>query len=209
MGRYYEGSKLASQWKRLNINLLSKNGYLKKGEISSGEISWNDGASLIYNANLEADEKYMVLSYSVSGPKIKSETLVYKIWIDELPSNLGKGKVLYFICPSTGRRCRILYMAYGNTRFLSRFAYGKPIYYPSQLDGKNLKDLTRFYHFRNQIDRIESRKNFHKFHQGKETRQARKLSELYMKKKEAAQLVRRNLSRYPYLIDDMEFHRFT
>ena len=82
-----------------------------------------------------------------------SENHDYKIEIASIPSNLGKGEILYFVCPTTGNYARILYKCYGSPIWKSRNAYSIRIYYRSQIHSKydhynnmywdNEKDLER------------------------------------------------------------------
>ena len=47
-----------------------------------------------------------------------------------------KGNIYYFICPISGKRCKILYMGYGSNYFKCRKAYQNRIYYPCQLSSR-------------------------------------------------------------------------
>ncbi len=93
------------------------------------------------------NEAYSILSnnatkvtYTDTGEK---KSFGYKIEIVGVPSNLGRGELLYFICPVTGEKCRVLYKAYGSDTWQSRKAYFRPIYYDlqqcSKLDRYNTK----------------------------------------------------------------------
>ena len=43
----------------------------------------------------------------------KSTPISYNVQLVSIPSNLGKGVVWYFICPTTKKRCRKLYLCGG------------------------------------------------------------------------------------------------
>ena len=53
--------------------------------------------------------------------------------ITEVKSNLGKGNVLFFICPVTGRKCRKLYKTQTANIWQCRQAFKNRLYYPLQL----------------------------------------------------------------------------
>ncbi len=66
--------------------------------------------------NTISESPYTELDY-----KCDSEPIKYIIYLVSVPSNIGVGKVWYFLCPNTGKRCRKLYMI--NTYFLHRSAF--------------------------------------------------------------------------------------
>ena len=51
----------------------------------------------------------------------------------------------YFICPASGRHCRILYRAFGSPIWKSRQAYSERLYYESQLWSKNQRVYGQWY----------------------------------------------------------------
>ena len=50
----------------------------------------------------------------------------YKVRLVAVPSNLGRGEIWYFVCPSTNKRCRKLYLVGG--LFLHRTAHPEALY---------------------------------------------------------------------------------
>jgi len=68
----------------------------------------------------------------------------YEIIIDALPSNLGKGVNLYFICPVCGKRAKILYYCLKTHLFIHRKEYAQRLYYPIQTYGKVERIPQRF-----------------------------------------------------------------
>jgi len=105
-----------------------------------------------------------------TGEKIK---MYYKVQIEFKPSNLGKGYVLYFICPVSFRRCRILYRAYGSQYFKAREAYQYRLYYTAQTSSKKYQIIDRFDTVRNKVEKIwESKTRKQTTFRGKPTKQA-------------------------------------
>ena len=75
---------------------------------------------------------YIELDY-----KYRDEPRKYRVRLVSVPSNLGAGEVWYFLCPHTGKRCRILYSVGG--WFLHREAFRR-VYYDSQVQSKKTRN---------------------------------------------------------------------
>jgi hypothetical protein len=90
-----------------------------------GMVSWKRGnertASINIKVNTIDASPYIELDY-----KSSQTPLNYRIQLISIPSNLGKGIVWFFICPSTGKVCRKLYLA--DKHFVSRFAFINAMY---------------------------------------------------------------------------------
>ena len=102
----------------------------------------------------------------------------YKIYLTTILNNLGKGEVLYFPCPVTGKRCRVLYRAYGYHKWKSREAYNHRLYYDSQISSKMSYANDRFWAIERKIEKIRKSEKIHYTHQGEPTRKARYLESL-------------------------------
>lgn len=91
------------------------------------------------------------------------------------PSNLGKGKVFYFNCRITGKRCKKLYLI--GDYFQHRTAYSKG-YYQTQTLGSKDKFLVRQFDAlqrANKAKRILYSKYFKTHYNGKPTKRYLKL----------------------------------
>ncbi len=145
MGRRSTGAYTTGEVKRIELSYLIKQGYLVKGKKTTGILSWtNNDSTISIDTYFYEGEKYIQLSYTSTNPKEGTKKLFnYKIDIVAIPSNLGNGEVLYFVCPVSGNRCRILYKAYNSDIWKSRDAYQNRIYYSlqqcSKLDRYNTK----------------------------------------------------------------------
>lgn len=115
----------------LNIKSLVRDKVIKENSLYSGVISWNNKNKSQISILVKTEEKsgVMMLDYVCNG-KHKN----YKIFLTTISSNLGIGKVWFFICPETGVRCRKLYL--NNGYFLHRLANGG-FYYYAQTQSKN------------------------------------------------------------------------
>lgn len=82
----------------------------------------------------------------------KQKAISYDIRIVSIPSNLGKGRMYYFICPFTHKWCKYLYMGYGSPYFKSREAYSHRIYYASQLSSRLNKPNDIYWRLERQLE---------------------------------------------------------
>lgn len=134
MGRNTTGAISVNQCLFINVNFYLK--FIRNNVFPfAGTSSWNTGASITFFLSKNETGLSLELSYSKTI-KEEKENFNYKVKIVSVPSNLGKGNNYYFICPISGKRCKILYMAYGSNYFKCRTAYQNRIYYPCQLSSR-------------------------------------------------------------------------
>lgn len=106
------------------------------------------------------------------------------VYLKAVPSNLGKGEVLYFICPVGGQRCRILYKAYNCPIWKGRQSYQNRIYYPSQKSSKREYSNNRYWDLDKQIERLRGKRKPGTY-RGKPTKRAERLKRLEVQQWEA------------------------
>jgi len=123
---------------QITITYLSRWGYLKPFGRRSGSISWTqlERQTGCIGITVDLSEQYLELDYS-----IRNKPISYRVRLESLPSNLGKGLIWYFVCPATGKRCRTLYGI--GERFLSRHAYPNAMY-RCQTESKSDRGLRRY-----------------------------------------------------------------
>ena len=102
----------------------------------------------------------------------------YKIYIDKVSSNLGKGFNHYFICPKTNRLCKILYLTYGENKFYSRKAYQNKIYYKTKKSSNLSYYNDKYWQIEARIKRLKEKKIVY-FYNGIKTKKALLLERLY------------------------------
>lgn len=73
---------------------------------------------------IKGNQSEVKLSYYYKGEQVE-----YKIQLISKKSNLGNGKIWFFICPYTGKKCRKLYLI--DKHFSHKSAF-KRMYYESQ-----------------------------------------------------------------------------
>ena len=159
---------------KLNLSKLQERIYLEIGQKNEGTLTWGrngeETGSISIIVNLIRERPFIELDY-----KYGNENRNYKIPLVSIPSNLGKGKVFYFLCPITEKRCRILYCI--NGYFLHREAF-EGCMYEKQRDSKEWrkqrKALERYYASDDIYKEIYSR-HFKKYYKGKPTKRYLKL----------------------------------
>ena len=139
-----------------------------------GTITWSSNgvvtSSVHINVIFEEETKELHLLYS-----IQEKEYDYKISLVSLPSNLGEGRIWYFQCPFTGKRCRKLHLINGwfiHRSVLCHGMYSKQILskkwrYIEKIYG-NYFDLEKYY------EELYS-KHFTKFYNGIPSKRYQKL----------------------------------
>ena len=181
MGRNKTGIREVNECKRIELGDLIKSGFLAKGMIRKGTQTWTDkwdketGQISIISNWTDLENPFLRLVYiDIHGRDKTERKFDYKIELTSVPSNLGKGNVWYFLCPSgLGIRCRKLYYAYRSGKWYSRAYFlmrGLRIYYPSQSRSKNDYEFNRKHLFDKKYKEIYGKKHFHAYHKGKKTK---------------------------------------
>jgi hypothetical protein len=167
MGRNSTGAITTGSALRLELSYLLKQGIIPKQGIRTGYLSWTNGSEMYYEIENTSQNQYIRLKYSNTNYSGEVNDLDYKIQLDSIPSNLGRGRIWYFVCPFTGRKARILYKCYGSLYFKSMKAYQRRIYYSSQISSKLNFNNDRYFDLEKQLEKLRPKK---KSYQGKETR---------------------------------------
>ena len=181
MGRYSTGAITTGEAQRIEISFLLKQGFISKGGIISGSLSWNNVSSIGIQSETTEGKQEIRLYYQNQKPTGEINDLDYRIQLSSIPSNLGRGLIWYFICPISGRKARILYKCYGSLYFKSRKAYQGRIYYSCQIASKNNLHNERYFSLEKEIGKLKPliRK---KQYQGKETRLQERIRKLEAEK---------------------------
>lgn len=169
---------LYDECKTVSISFLSEHGYLKPGQWKTGTITWSRGegehkrvtGSISIEVNTDTQSPYLLLDYKTNDKPVK-----YPVQLISIPSNIGKEVVWYFLCPSTGKRCRTLYLVDGY--FLHRKAFKGCFYEKQTLSHKNRK-LHKYLEKAFGIDKVYEQiysKYFKKHYAGELTRRYLKL----------------------------------
>ena len=175
MPKPYTFPTLYNEALQLNITKLKNWKYLIPEQIQSGRITWsvdgNEISSISILVNTKAEQSFIELDYKCNDEKIK-----YKVKLTSKPSNLGRGKLWYFICPKTNKHCRKLHLI--GDYFLHRTAF-KGCMYESQTYSKFYRLLGKTIGVDFSLDNLYSelyKKHFKKTYAGKPTKKYLKLS---------------------------------
>lgn len=167
---------------KLDINNLIKEKYIRPEKEIHFNMSWTNGSSISAIADFNNGNMYLRLTYSIKNNATKEvKQFDYKIYFDSVKSNLGKGSNLYFLCPQTGNKCKILYLCYGSEMFKCRKAYNHRIYYSTQIASKEDRNNKRFFNLERKINRLNEKRSANNY-KGKPTKRKTNLFILSCKK---------------------------
>ena len=158
---------------QISITKLREWGYLDSGIIKSGTITWSIHGTVTDRISIASNMTgvpYIELDYKCGGKPYN-----YRVWIESVPSNLGKGEVLYFRCPHTHKLCRKLYFVGGE--FLHRDAFIGSVY-DIQTESRREREFTKFCNTYWRTDKIYEqlrKKHFKKQYAGKPTKKYTRL----------------------------------
>lgn len=186
MGRRTTTARTAESVCKLDLRIMLKDGTIQKDEHLGGTISWERGGSISFESKLYENEKYLRIAHTTTDRQGNKTNYDYKIQLVSVPSNLGKGQVLYFKCPTTGKRARVLYSTYGNDMYVHRDYYkdhyGQRIFYNSQIASKDWYNNTMYFNYKRQVASFEKYlltfKQWKRTYRGKETKHFKRLRQL-------------------------------
>lgn len=134
-----------SKFRKLGLIIPGEHQYLK---IKLREGFYNEISVNVY-VNLMETHCYVNLKYDYLGKEREC-----RIELTAIPSNLGEGVIWYFLCPKSGKRCKILYLIDGEVAHREAF---KGYVYDSQIRKSGILALTEII---SEISGIESEIRF-------------------------------------------------
>ena len=174
MPKYPTFPYLFDEKKSISIIRLKQWKYLKEGSYENGTITWSiDGIETSSIGVIVDMCRHEVTVYY----KCNGNAYNYNIQMESLPSNLGKGKVWYFICPYTGKRSRKLHFI--NERFMHRSALPSGMY-STQTHSKKWRQIEKVYGCYFDSDKLYDqlyKKRFKKTYRGKPTKRYLRIME--------------------------------
>lgn len=185
MGRKYTGADFTTTAPRLNLSDLLRVGYFTKDATCSGGWSWSNGDRVEIVTQRKPSGTFMDLTTHFTDYAGEAHVERQRIYLYSVPSNLGRGKVLYFRCPFTHRPCRILYRAYHSRTWRSREGFGHRLYYPQQAESGWGLNIQRERSVEAKLEALYSKRT-RSTYRGRPTRQALRIAKLEAKL-EAAQ----------------------
>lgn len=174
MPRHSSLPTLFDYCKSLTVSDLKRLGYLERGKKEVGIITWRQRGEI-------TAQIYILVSWGATAPAF---TLTYRIndaprtvtiKLTAVRSNLGRGKLWYFICPHTSRRCRKLYLINGYFCHHSGF---RSVFYEQQTLSAKSRGLYQYFRFfwgsENAYEQLYT-KHFRKTYKGKKTKRYRRV----------------------------------
>jgi hypothetical protein len=143
MGRYGNYPTTVEDCLTFRLKSLTENNstYLTSYGTRKGVTSWSTNGVVNSTINIEVIyseyEAYIIFDYKCNG-----EPKRYKVNLVSRVSNLGKGLIWFFVCPSTGKLCRKLYLNSGY--FLHRTAF-QSMMYSKQIESKKHRNLGKVF----------------------------------------------------------------
>jgi hypothetical protein len=153
---------------RLSVSDLKKLNVLKKGICLSRNINWKVRGTPLIN------EVAASIGIEINIRNSNSYMYNYRIKIEFVPSNIGKGEVPYLICPITGKKSMKLFFYQGY--FVNRLAINNAYYYQQVIPKNNRKA----FELGNKIKKLQSeslvaqQKYFRPYYKGFETKQQKR-----------------------------------
>lgn len=173
MSRYSTYPFLFDESKNITITVLKEWGYLVLGTSNSGVLTWRSNGEKTGSISIYVNHSnVLTVDYKCDGTPYK-----YDIRLTSIPSNLGVGRVWYFICPFTRRRCRKLHLI--SERFMHRSNLPSGMY-DSQTKSKKWREMDKVYGSYFKLDNLYEElysKHFKTHYRGKPTRRYLKLME--------------------------------
>lgn len=121
MPKPYTFPQIIDEFKSISVTDLKKLGYFVMNKSVKGNVNWTNNGNITSSITVEvfmseySDVFFARFIYTCNGTKYN-----YKVGLELIQSNLGKGKVIYFVCPFTKRRCRKLHLI--DEKFIHRSA---------------------------------------------------------------------------------------
>jgi hypothetical protein len=171
MARYSTFATTIEDTLIFRLKSLSENGneYLKHYGRQTGVTRWFENgvesAKIGFTVTNDNYNNFIEFDYSCNGTPMK-----YKVHLTSILSNLGKGKIWYFICPKTDKLCRKLYLNGGY--FVHRTAFNG-LMYNKQIQSKGYRSMSKAFkrHFEYESIMDETNTKYFKSHyNGKPTK---------------------------------------
>lgn len=105
----------------IDMRVLRRLGLVRAGECMIDTLRWSKGGLRIAEGRVRVDLSDTDCENVAITAQTPHGTIKQRIAIEAIPCRFG-GHRFYFLCPDTGCRCEVLYLARG--RFASRQAHG-------------------------------------------------------------------------------------
>lgn len=175
MGRLSNYPDEIERLKCISISDLRKLGYLQPNIFLNKSIHWtNQSGERTSSIAVIIDTNEIKGSITFDYTYNQSQKINYTVQLMTRPSNLGNGRLWFFVCPSTFKVCRKLHLNSGY--FLHRTAFSD-VYYEKQLQSKRWREWDKAFgsYLDDKVYEELHKKHFKKFYKGKPTKRYLKL----------------------------------
>jgi hypothetical protein len=177
MGRPYTGADTTANAPKLKLSDLLRAGLFRELGTINAKIRWNEDHCCELEAVTLEHTRYVDLTTHHLDPYGTPYTGTQRIYLISKPSNLGRGRVLYFRCPQTHSPCRILYRAYWSNTWRSRNGYHRSLFYPIQTMSGWTRHAQREIYAEAKLERLDAMRTTTTY-KGKPTRRAIRTAEM-------------------------------
>lgn len=176
MARTTSFPKLFDDAFKIDLSVLKKRGFLRPNQVNTGVVEWwllgRRRGAVTVEVTTVSDEWSLEIKYRQNDFLLSEQ-----VELASFPSNLGRGVVWYFICPTTKNKCRTLY-SFDGSPFQHREAF-EGCFYQSQVRGKESElcnEMRRYSGLSKAFEELES-KYFKRSYAGFPTKRYLKLLE--------------------------------
>ena len=119
--------------RRIDLRDYVRSGFLRDGCKWNSTLTWSSGFSIELESRIEPPNWRRLRLKHQGGGEYDDDVVDIEetIYLRRFPQPFG-GHRWYFICPSTNRRCAVLYQPPGTKRFRSRWGFRCRLQYQSQ-----------------------------------------------------------------------------
>lgn len=183
MGRYATYPTEIEKLKMISIADLKRMKLLTPDSFVSTTINWTNRNTKENNGSISVSIQTGQINGSITFDYTYRDTdkMRYTAQLITRQSNLGSGKLWFFVCPKTGKVCRKLHLI--NGYFVHR-SFNRSLMYEKQIESKKMREWTKSFGFMLNDEVYEElySKHFKSHYNGKPTKRFLKLSKILEKK---------------------------
>ncbi|TDX82759.1 hypothetical protein [Epilithonimonas xixisoli] len=179
MGKYATYPTEIERLKMISITDLKRMKILNPDSFISTSINWTNQSTNQNNGSIsvsiKTEQNNGIITFDYTYRDV--DKINYTALLITKPSNLGKGKIWFFVCPKTGRVCRKLHLI--NGYFVHRSA-NPNLMYEKQLESKKMREWSKMFGImlNDEVYQQLYSKHFKTHYNGKPTKRYLKLMKL-------------------------------
>lgn len=179
MGRYATYPTEIERLKMISIADLKRMELLTPDSFVSTTINWTNRSTKENNGSISVSIQTGQINGSITFDYTYRDTdkIRYTAQLITRPSNLGTGKLWFFVCPKTGKVCRKLHLING---YFAHRSTNPNLMYEKQLESKKMREWSKMFQVMLNDEVYEQlySKHFKSHYKGKPTKRFLKLSKI-------------------------------